>query len=177
VVARDPFARALSAYSTTIGSGRDLTLDSFIDELCRFDNPYLRHEETIGRWERVFGRDRVQIIAYVEGGDIVEALLRALFPSAPLSDQKASPRLNVSPGVLATETLRRANAGFGEARERGIGWASGILRKTIRKGAVLAAGEKPRLTAEQWRRLNVIAEPDLAWLRGRGVDLAPSVPP
>jgi hypothetical protein len=176
VVARDHFARALSAYATTIASGRDLTLDAYIDELGRPDNPYLRHEETIGRWERAFGRDRVQIIAYSEGRDIVEILARELIPNARRPGGAANYRLNVSPGASATEALRRNNADRETVGSRTRA-AIDSFRRAMRNTPIAASGDAWRLTAEQWRRLDAIARPDRQWLRSRGVDLAPPEPP
>jgi hypothetical protein len=180
VVARDHFARALSAYSTTIASGRDLTLDAFVDELCRPDNPYLSHEETIGRWERVFGRERIQVIAYSEGRDIVETLVGELIPPRRRSHDSATYRLNASPGASETEALRRINEDFvgpGRPRTR-YGAVIARVRKAARKAAIRASRDEWRLTGDQWRRLDAVAAPDREWLeRSHGIRLAPSQPP
>jgi hypothetical protein len=145
-VVRDAIPRALSAYATTLASGRRIGLDAFVDELCRADNPYLRGETTIGWWERVFGRDRVRVIAYVEGGDIVEALLRELVPRyrhAGHATRLNASRIGAIPRLLAV---------FSEG-----------------------TSARRKLTAEQLYRLEAIASVDRRWLEvSRGIRPRPS---
>ncbi len=151
-VVRHPQARATSAYATTVASGRTLSLDAFIEELAEASNPYLRCRATIEPWASVFGRERMIVVAFHEGEDIVTSLAQKLFPGAPTA---GAYRRNVSPSAAETERRRRANAGawrrLGGRLARLFGAAPGT--------------ERLSLTSDQARRIEAITADDLAWLK------------
>ena len=157
VVVRPPLARARAAYATTVASGRAITLDAFVDELCRPDNPYLRFRATLEPWANVFGRERMIVVAYREGEDIVAALAKRLLPEGarPAGDY----RRNVSPSRGETERRRRANAG-------GV---AGLWARLFSSPDRAAA-----LSPDHIRRIEAATAADLAWLESAyGVALAP----
>lgn len=153
VVVRHPLARARAAYATTVASNRAITLDAFIDELCQPSNPYLRCRDTLESWTNVFGRDRMIVVAYREGADIVATLAARLLPDIAIST--GAYRRNVSPSGARTERRRRANAGEGL-------WTR------------LLAPAPAALSPDHIRRIEAATLADLAWLeRAHGVRLAP----
>jgi hypothetical protein len=155
VVLRDPQLRAISAYATAIASGRDTTLDAFVDELCGPANPYLRSRATLEAWSSVFGREHIIVFSYHEGGDIVPALFERLFPEAPR--EAGAARRNVSPSAEETERRRRANA-------RGApGRFAGRIAHRLTGGD--APGRRPTLSPEQSRRIAAAVAADLDWLK------------
>src|SRR6185437_1611149 len=153
VVVRHPMARALSAYATTIASGRTLTLAAFVEELLAPDNPYLSTRRTIEAWSQVFGRERMIVVAYARGQDITSALLARLIPSAPPAI--GGPRHNVSPAAAVIERLRRAN----EAPLPGVARRLARWRGGARSGPALS------FTPEQAARIAAATAEDLGWLR------------
>jgi hypothetical protein len=160
VVLRHPLARALSAYATTVASGRDITLDAYVDELCKPDNPYLLNRGMLEAWSSVFGRDQMIVIAYREGEDIVPALVERLLPCA--AAHAGSYRRNVSPPAAEIERRRRANS----ARLPALARYLSRLRGPRSEGVALT------LSADQARRIEARTERDLYWLaREYGINL------
>ena len=158
VVVRSPLARAVSAYATTVASGRDIALEAFVDELCEPGNPYLRCRATIEAWSGVFGRERMVVLAHREGGDIVAELAAKLLPAA--LGEAGGYRRNASPSAEAIERTRRANRGL---------WPALRARLSRRP----RDSQKLRLSADQVRRIETQVAGDLEWLAGAyGVDLA-----
>ena len=151
VVVRHPVARALSAYATTVASGRALTLDAFVEELLAPGNAYLSSRKTLEAWSHVFGRERMIVVAYVEGKDIVSSLAGRLLPDAP---EAAGRRRNASPPAAEIERLRRAN----EAPLPGV--ARRLAR--LRGGS---SGPALAFTPDQATRIASHAAEDLDWLR------------
>ena len=165
VVVRHPLARAVSAYATTVASGRILDLDAFVDELAAPSNPYLRSRATIEPWASVFSRERMIVIAYREGEDVVAALAQRLLPGAPTASDY---RRNVSPRAAEIERRRRANAGS----KAGV-WRifNERLSRLIGGGAQRQSAAALSLTPDQARRIEGIAADDLVWLKAQyGVD-------
>jgi len=151
IVVRHPLARARAAYATTVASGRTLTLAAFLDELLAPGNPYLSSRRTLEAWSRVFGRERMIVVAYVEGQDIVSSLAGRLLPDPP---QAAGFRLNASPPAAEIERRRRAN----EAP------LPGVARRFARlRGG--SPGPALTFTPEQAERIAAHAADDLDWLR------------
>jgi len=160
VVVRDPLARAVSAYATTVASGRDITLAAFVDELCAPGNPYLRSRATIEAWSGVFGRERMMVVACREGGDIVAELATRLLPAA--IGEVRGYRRNVSPGAEVIERRRRAHQSF---------WPRWRARLRLRPSP--AGGEKPKLTPDQRQRIEAMTADDIEWLhREYGVEFS-----
>ncbi|MBY6242074.1 hypothetical protein [Methylosinus sp. Sm6] len=113
IVLRPHEERVYSAYSSTIRAGRSLTLDAFVDELLVPQNWYCRYAETISRWRRVFGAERVAIFPFRKSRDIVELLWTEMlgFDGAP---PKRGVRVNADPGASALEAMRRVNEIIGD---------------------------------------------------------------
>lgn len=151
VVVRHPLPRALSAYATAVASGRALTLDAFVDELLAPGNPYLLSRRTIEAWSEVFGRDRMIVVAYAEGADIVPALAARLIPDPP---DPCGYRRNVSPPAAEIERTRRAN----DAPLPGVAHLLARLH-------VGADGPALTFTPEQAERIVAHIAEDLDWLR------------
>ncbi len=143
VVVRHPLARARAAYATTVASGRAITLDAFVDELCQPTNPYLRCRDTLEVWTNVFGRERMIVISYREGADIVATLAARVLPDIAVST--GAYMRNVSPSGARTERRRRANAGEGL-------WAR------------LLAPAPAAFSPDQVTRIVASTSADLAWL-------------
>ncbi len=156
VVVRDPVARALSAYATTVASGRALALAAFVEELLAPGNPYLSSRRTIEAWSQVFGRARMIVVGYREGEDIAPALSRRLMPGVAL--QGGGLRRNVSPPAAEIERQRQANA------------ATGLARRLARwRGH--ARGPALAFTPDQAARIEAHTAEDLDWLwREYGVE-------
>lgn len=180
VVLRDHVSRAMSAYYTTIASGRHLSLEDFIDELCQPHNVYIRYKDLVSQWESAFGRDNIIVIPYVENENIIGSLARTLIsPEARLDGISAYAR-NKSPGASAIEAMRRTNEDLADRRhsgqaERFAYWLAGI-RNAIRKKTTKAPGDRLRLGENAHRRLNAIAESDRLWLEERYGVYLPQAP-
>ncbi len=161
VVVRDHAARALSAYATTIASGRSLTLNDFVAELCQPGNLYLRYRDTLAPWENAFGR--VRVLAYRERQDIVAELAEALLPAGVKGLSRYW--LNASDSAAELERTRQRNA----VGNRLAGLARRLalrLRGQFRHGPE-SPESRPQLDENQRRRLEEIAAPDRAWLLDR----------
>jgi len=169
VVLRDHRARLCSAYSQAVLSGRALTLDEYCDEVFHADNPYMRCAETIGAWQRVFGRKNILLLRHRRGIDMVPILCQALvaddFPTVPGKTYWDNPSL----GPRATEWLRRVNAQLGTGSSNPIAWT--ILREVRRCLARWLALLEPADARRQWglsarnqARLDEIAANDDLWL-------------
>ena len=173
VVVREHAARLFSAYSQSVLAGRDMTLDAYCDEVFDPANPYMRCAETIGAWERVFGRDAISIFRHVRGVDMVPVLTNALIaPDLPAVDRSAYWD-NLSIGPRATEWLRRVNAavacipgGSGPSVRRAL---RRPRRGVARLLAVLSDRDKGcwQLSPYNAARLAAIAETDDKWLATR----------
>ena len=114
----------------------------------------------LGRWERAFGRERIRVVAYVEGGDIVGTLLAELAPS---HRRGVAPRLNVSPGIAAATALLAVNRDLAAARGR-FRRAIGRLRGALMKRTTRPAADRWTPSAEQIGRIEAVAGPDRLWL-------------
>jgi hypothetical protein len=172
VVVREHRARLFSAYSQSVLSGRGITLSEYCEEVFHPDNPYMRYAETIGTWERVFGRDRVRVFRHTPGQDIVRVLCEALIaPDLPASAAGAYWD-NLSIGAEATEWLRRVNRVANRLPGASHPWMRLALRGPRRNMArafakLKGADDKRRwhLNSQQTARLNEIAERDSDWLK------------
>jgi len=147
VVVRAHETRARSAYSTTIRSGRGLTIDEFFDELLLPGNWYVRYRETIERWREVFGRSNVKLVRYEEQKDIVDQLAGVILAETAgthgegrLSGRRHFVNSDIDATVL--EAQRRVNMEItsrqcgllGPVRHRLISLArAGLLRALTRR--------------------------------------------
>jgi hypothetical protein len=169
IVLRDHAARALSAYSTAILSGRYLTLQDYVDEICGPANIYIRYRETISQWEDVFGRANIRLIAYRRDDNMVGVLARAL-----ISPEMHAPRAGdyfekKSPGAAAIEARRRINQDSYVRRCEG---ASAFDLKSLLARARHATAQRTiedssdrlRFNADQLGRIEAIAQGDRQWL-------------
>ena len=153
MVVRDPAARAISAYATTVASGRDISLDAFVDELCSPANPYLRARATIETWARVFGLERMIVAPLREGDDIVPTLGACLMPGWPA---EGGIWRNAAPSAQEIERRHATNAmgAAGRLAER----LTHVLRQT-------PDFEQPALSPCQSRRIAAATADDLTWLQ------------
>ena len=170
IVVRDHVSRALSAYSTTIASGRHLTLEAFVDELCHQNNKYMRYKETIEQWERVFGRGNISIISYHEKHNIVESLVRSVISPDIPTHRIAAYAENKSLGASTLEALRVINEELSEQLRSGasnhrFAYLLGRIRHAIRKAAINRSRDQLQLAEDQLNRLTAIAEIDRRWLK------------
>lgn len=160
IVVRHPVPRTISSYATTVVSGRGVTLDAFVDEVCAASNPYLRSRATIEAWSAAFGREQVIVFDYREGADIVPRLVERLLPQS-LAEPIAL-RRNASPPAGEIEQRRRANA---------TRWP--LARYWTRWLRAPPPADAARLSREQTQRIEAATADDLDWLkREYGVDFA-----
>lgn len=169
IVLRDHVSRSLSAYSTSILSGRSLTLQEYVDEICAPGNHYIRYKETIAQWASAFGKSAITIIAYRRQDDMVSVLTKALISPAMPTPPPGKYFEKKSLGAAAIEARRQINQ---EYSSRNLSGASGLdlrsllarARYAIRKSAVGDSTDRLRFTADQVSRINAIAEIDCRWL-------------
>jgi hypothetical protein len=167
VVVRDHVSRALSAYSTSIASGRYLTLDDFVNEICHVANNYIRYKETIIQWESVFGNGNINVIPY--NNNIVEVLAKHLISSHTHFNIIGRYEKNKSFGASTIESRRLANEILSKHRSRfksifhPLSVATRI-RSAFKQNAIENLEDRLRFNEEQLRRVNAIAEIDRLWL-------------
>jgi hypothetical protein len=169
VVVRDHISRALSAYNTTIISGRHLTLHEYVDELCRPTNLYIRYKETIRLWEAVFGAENIIVIAHADNSNIVEALTRTIVSPEFKFRGNESFSENKSLGASTIEAHRLINKQLSEYRQAGASkfpcqYYLEIIRYAIRKKALKASPDRLQISENDLQRLEAIAEIDRQWL-------------
>jgi hypothetical protein len=174
VVVRDHSSRLYSAYSQTVLTGRDITLDEFCDELFHPDNRYIRYAETILSWERVFGRQNISIFCHSPGKSIIPVLCKDLLSSTmtmPPSSIK-SYWDNRSLGPRSVERLRRVNRAIAPVPMDSMSFAGWLLRRYARYGVARllqkleSYQDRGRwcVDARNLERLAEIAEADCVWL-------------
>jgi hypothetical protein len=184
VVVREHRARLYSAYSQAVLAGRDMTLDAYCDEVFHPDNRYMRYAETIGAWERAFGRENLSVFCHVRGQDIIPVLCGALFPADLPLPRSKSYRDNLSIGPGATEWLRRVNHAIASIPGTTNPTVRGALyqprRRLARVFAKINPNREPRLwqlTEGNSRRLSEIVAIDNAWLeKHHGIRLSEAEP-
>jgi hypothetical protein len=171
VVVREHRARLYSAYSQAVLAGRHMTLDAYCDEVFHPDNRYMRYAETIGAWERAFGRENVNVFCHARGQDIIPVLCDTLFPADLPLPQSKSYWDNLSIGPGATEWLRRVNHAVASIPGTASPSARDALyqprRRLARLFARINSNRDPRpwqLTERNCQRLKEIVEIDSAWL-------------
>ncbi len=108
IVVRDHLSRLRSAYETYVTNGGALTLDEFAEGAMRPDAYDLRYADLIGGWERVFGRDRIELIAY--GPDVIRTVVSRLASGLADAPGLDDLRLRASAGADVVAALRFANA-------------------------------------------------------------------
>ena len=172
IVVRDHVTRVLSAYSTTIVSGRHLTLKEFVDEICHPSNLYIRYRETIAQWEAVFGHNSMMVFAYREKYNIVEILVNNLISPNVKSHRIGDYIQNTSFGASGIEKLRLINKDLSERQEPGAPKFHPVsildyMLHALRKKAVRPTEDRLHFSEEQLERVNSIAEPDRRWLADR----------
>ena len=172
VVVRDHVSRLYSAYSQTVLSGRDMTLDAFCDEVFHPHAHYMRYARTIQAWERVFGRKSVSVFCYLPGRNIIPVLCQNLIsPAMPLSSIE-SYWDNRSAGPGPTERLCRVNRAMARVPVGSSSFAGWLVLRHIRGGIAKVfrwldghqnAG-RWHLSPQNQERLSEIAETDRVWL-------------
>jgi hypothetical protein len=167
VVLRAHEERVYSAYSSTIRAGRALTLDDFVDELLVPENWYCRYAETISRWRRVFGEDKVMVLAYSKSRDIVNTLWTDL-----LGFTEAPPRtryfVNRDQGASVLEAMRRVNEALSVPEVFSSGDYLRYRISALARSAMLRslaatprrADDRLRIGGERRRRLAALVEED-----------------
>jgi hypothetical protein len=172
VVVRDHVARILSAYSTTIASGRYLTLQDFVDEICHTSNLYIRYRETISQWEDIFGAENMIVFPYREKYNVVELLAKSLISPNIQLRRTSGYAQNKSFGASAVEARRLINEDLShdhqpDASKFRAASILGHIRHAIRKNTIRRSEDRLRLNEDQFRRVNDIAEIDRHWLEDR----------
>ncbi|HEY8066211.1 MAG TPA: hypothetical protein VIF40_16020 [Methylosinus sp.] len=173
IVLRAHEARIHSAYSSTIRSGRDVTLEQFVDELLLPDNWYCRYAETIRRWRAVFGDDAVSALPFRESQNVIGALWSDLlhFDGAPPSAKRYFANTDFGASVL--ETLRRVNeaAPSPGVRSRGelfkhasLSLARSALLRALAISAPPREQDRARIEGAQRAPLKALVDEDCAWL-------------
>jgi hypothetical protein len=171
VVVRQHRARLYSAYSQAVLAGRHMTLDAYCDEIFHPDNRYMRYAETIGAWERAFGRENLSVFCHARGEDVIPVLCGALFPAGLSLPQSKSYWDNLSIGPRATEWLRRVNHAVASIPGTANPAARSALYQPRRRLARVFARINPNRDPRLWeltecnrRRLSEVIEIDNAWL-------------
>jgi hypothetical protein len=169
IVLRDHVSRALSAYSTSIVSGRHLTLEEFVAEICDPANIYIRYKDIITLWETVFGRNNISIIPYKERDDVIKSMINYLMAEDFTSRCAKNYIRKESLGASALESLRLINDKLSQLQRSGAPRAHfehaltrifyGFKRRMIKD-----SGARLRFSEDQIRRLEDIAEVDRRWL-------------
>jgi hypothetical protein len=170
IVVREHRTRLFSAYSQSVRSGRDMTLEAYCDEVLHPSNWYMNYATTIGAWEGVFGRENITVLCHLPDQDIVRVLCHALISPDPVLVALDSRRENQSIGPAATEWLRRANHAFGRVPKTWLPAFQTALGAPRRGFVCLARKLSPE--AQSWqlsernrRRLSEIAAADNDWLQ------------
>jgi hypothetical protein len=172
VVVRDHGSRLYSAYSQTVLSGRDMTLDAFCDEVFHPNAHYMRYAKTIVAWERVFGRKNVSVFCYLPGKNIIPVLCENLISSGmPLSAIK-SYWDNRSAGPGPTERLCQVNRAMARVSVGSSSFAGWLVLRYARGGIAKVLtwldGRRHearwRLSSHNQERLSEIAKADRVWL-------------
>jgi hypothetical protein len=125
IVVREHRARLFSAYSQSVRSGRDMTLEAYCDEVLHPSNWYMYYATTIGAWEGVFGRGNVTVLCHLPDEDIVPVLCNALISpdpallaldsrtrkpvARPIGDRMAAPREQRDPPGAENPASRLSN--------------------------------------------------------------------
>jgi hypothetical protein len=169
VVVREHNSRALSAYSTTIMSGRHLTLDEYIDELCNETNLYMRYKETISSWESVFGTENIVVKKYTEGNNIVIDLVKNLIYSEFNFIGNKFYNENRSSSASKIEIRRLINKRLSPYLQTGPSNFSykdyfDIILYVIRKIILKTSQDRLQISENDLQRLEAIAEIDRQWL-------------
>lgn len=168
VVVRDHVSRALSAYSTSIASGRHLTLDDFVNEICHPHNNYIRYRETITQWEAIFGEKNIIVISYNDK-DIITVLAKNLISLDISSRRNDYYDKNKSIAAPLLESDRLANEAAAKYRWRVKSKFNPLaiaarIRHAMTRNAIESSQGRLRLDEEQFRRVNEIADIDRRWL-------------
>ncbi|HMK90324.1 MAG TPA: hypothetical protein VK446_11920 [Methylocystis sp.] len=171
IVVRAHEPRVCSAYSSTIRSGRDLTLDEFVAELATPGNAYLRYAETVLRWEHAFGRENIRLFNFEKSRDLIADLIRNIVGPGFTARAGAQYVDNKRYGAVALEALRRINADF--PRPDGSGRSALKLRLAaharamlLRAFSIMTWGNDAslRLNAGQCAALAAVVQHDRTWL-------------
>jgi hypothetical protein len=170
IVVREHRARLFSAYSQSVRSGRDMTLEAYCDEVLHPSNWYMYYATTIGAWEGVFGRGNVTVLCHLPDEDIVPVLCNALISPDPALLALDSRRENQSLGPSATEWLRRANSVIRRVPKTRLPAFQTALGAPRRGFVCLARKLEPdaqgwQLSERSLQRLNEIATADNDWLQ------------
>jgi hypothetical protein len=169
VVVREHNSRALSAYNTTIMSGRHLTLHEYIDELCDESNLYMRYKETISLWESAFGAKNIILTKYNESSNIVYDLVKKLIsPEFNFIGNKFYTE-NRSLGASEIEIRRLINKRISPHLQIGASKFSykdylEIIRYVVRKITLRTSPDRLKISENDLQRLAAIAEIDRQWL-------------
>jgi hypothetical protein len=172
VVLRDHVSRLYSAYSQTVLSGRDITLDAFCDEVFHPHAHYMRYAKTIQAWEQAFGRESMSVFCYFPGKNIIPTLCENLISSAmPLSSIE-SYWDNRSAGPGPTERLCRMNRAMARVPVGSSSFAGWLALRYIRGGIAKVftwldghrSEGRWHLSPYNQERLSEIAEADRLWL-------------
>jgi hypothetical protein len=168
VVVREHNLRALSAYNTTIMSGRHLTLHEYIDELCNETNLYIRYKETISLWESAFGAKNIIVIKYDECSNIVYDLVKKLIsPEFKFIGIKSYTE-NRSLGASEIEIRRLINKRISPHLQTGASISYKdyieIIRYVVRKIILKTSPDRLQISENDLQRLEAIAEIDRQWL-------------
>jgi hypothetical protein len=173
IVLRAHEPRICSAYSSTIRSGRTLTLTEYVAELALPGNGYIRCAETISRWEGAFGRANTFVFCFEKGRNVIDDLLRSLFGVEVPLETTSRYAENQSHGDAALEALRRINArlpqpdgGRGNALNlRLVAFARAWLLKSFALMSAHEGAKRLRLDDAQREIISEIVEADRRWLK------------
>jgi hypothetical protein len=169
VVVRDHNLRAISAYNTTIMSGRHLTLHEYIDELCNETNIYMRYKETISLWESAFGAENIIVLKYDECSNIVYDLVKKLIsPDFKFMGNKSYTE-NRSLGASGIEIRRLINKRLSLHFQTEVSNFSykdyiEIILYVVRKIILKTSPDRLQISENDLQRLGAIAEIDRQWL-------------
>ena len=175
VVVRDHMSRFFSSYSNHVVSGGATSLEAYADNVLAPESFCCRYAETIGLWEKAFGRQNVQAFAYDRRGDVLQSVLERFAPRTPSASSVVSYRQNQLYGPVVTEAFRRANAMTAAQKSwsnTAANWERRrmvriLMQRWIAKAPIDPSAGQWSLMGDRLERLKAIAESDRRWLSER----------